>query len=255
MDLALDCFCKAVSMVPNPGEIVAALEKTLPSPIFNALLDKIQQKIQDQSVEYYKLLTPKGSNVKFAESEVPEPGTTSKLKTWIPVAIKDASVGSTLWSESADATAFAYFVKDPKGYCEHCLKKLPESPIACEACEEKLYCSAVCRESSSQSFHAFFCKPPASVENALEDLSQLCAENNSSLPLLLLRYIAFLLSEEFKGNGAANNGPFAHYDHLRPVFRAPSDMDRQESKILRNIFTGVNKNVAECKFTFHARGD
>lgn len=247
MDSALECFCKAVSMVPNPGEIVAALEKTLPPPVFNALLDKIQQRIQDQSADYYRLLTPKGANIKFAESEASEPGTSTKLKIWIPTAARDAPVGSTLWTERADAAAFAHFVRDPRKHCEHCLKPLPASPVACEACNEPLYCSATCREESAQCFHAFFCRPPASVLRALEELHQLCKDNNTSLPLLLLRYIAFLLSEEFKGNGAANNGPFAHYDHLRPVFRAPSDLDRQESKILRSVFVGVNKNVAECK--------
>ena len=47
---ALDYFTKAVSIVPNPGEVVAAFEKMLPPPLFNALLDKIQRKSKPRPV-------------------------------------------------------------------------------------------------------------------------------------------------------------------------------------------------------------
>ena len=81
------------------------------------------------------------------------------------------------------------------------------------------------------------------VESALIELHTLCAETGSSLALLMLRYIALLLSEELRGNGAANNGPFAHYDHLHPVFNAPSDIERKEAKLLRQIFSATNKRL------------
>lgn len=245
MEVALECFSKAVSMVPNPGEVVAALEKTLPPAVFNALLDKIQLLIQGKSTEYYQSLAPAGTSIRFVEDSISEPGTTQKVKVWRPTVTQDAVVGTKLWEETSDASALLWRVDQPDQYCEYCLGGIGETHVACPACHKPLYCSQDCCEQSALVFHAFFCQPSPSTQENIKELERLCKDNESSLALFMLRYVAFLLSEELRGNGAAQNGPFAHYDHLKSVFRAPNDIDRAEAKLLRAIFAGSNKNVAD----------
>ncbi|PJF17134.1 DNA-directed RNA polymerase subunit [Paramicrosporidium saccamoebae] len=244
VEKALDYFSKAVSIVPNPGEVVAAFENTLPRPIFNALLDRIQRDIQVKVGEYFAGLLPTDSKATFAETLIAEPGAEHPSKVWVPNATDDVSVGTTLWEEHADVVALNVEAKGE--HCEHCLRSLHGTHVGCPACDQPLYCSQPCQIKSAEVYHAYFCKAPNAVYSAMNELRQVCKENQSSLALLVLRYVAFLLSEELRGNGAANNGPFAHYDHLRPVFRAPNDIDRTEAKILREIFSSTNKNIVEC---------
>ena len=244
---AVSDFSKAVTIVPNPGEVVAALEKMLPPPMFNALLDKIQKELVVKVGEYFEGITPEGGRVRFREVEESIEGVEgAKGKNWYPYAMKDVQVGEVLWEETADIVS--PLVSNLEGRCEFCMRNLNQvERVACNACQEQLYCSKQCREKSALVYHPFFCKPDAVVSEAMEELKQFGAENGSSMGLLMMRYIAMLLGEELRGNGTANNGPFAHYDHLKPTFNAPTDVDRKEAKILRRIFSASNEQVVQCK--------
>ena len=249
---AVNDFSKAVTIVPNPGEVVAALEKMLPPPMFNALLDKIQKELVVRVGEYFEGITPEGGRVKFSEVEEDIEGVeNTKGKNWYPYAMKDVQVGEVLWEETADIVS--PLISSLEGHCEFCMRNLDQMErVACHACQEQLYCSKQCREKSALVYHPFFCKPDAVVSEAVEELKQFGVENGSSMGLLMMRYIAMLLGEELCGNGTANNGPFAHYDHLKPTFNAPSDIDRKEAKILRRIFSASNEQVVQCKMGFNA---
>lgn len=244
LNQAIDYFSKAVAIVPNPGEVVAAFEKTLPPPVFNALLDRIQRDVQSKVGEYFGGLLTSGK-AKFVEMDTS--GESGGLaKWWYPVAAVDMQIGGILWEEDADVVALVQSVEDRDDHCEHCLTLMEQdNRISCPACDCALYCSQSCQIKSSEAYHTFFCQPPEEVKAAMGQLLALCQENQSSLALLVLRYVAFLLSEELRGNGAANCGPFAHYDHLKPVFRGPNDMDRAEARLLRKIFSSTNQNIVE----------
>lgn len=230
--------------------MVAAFEKTLPPTVFNALLDRIQRDIQIKVGEYFMTLVPVGGPVIFSETSKMEPGTERPIKLWVPMTIRNVTLGETLWTEKADVSSLSVTRKHKREYCEHCLKGLADedqTKYKCPACDAQLYCSEQCCLDSAEIFHCYFCKPSVKVTDALEELYNLCQDTGNSLVMLVLRYVAFLLGEELKGNGAANNGPFAHYDHLRPVFRAPTEFDRLEAKLLRTVFSDTNKNIVDCK--------
>jgi hypothetical protein len=245
MGMAIEYFSKAVSLVPNPGEVVAAFEKTLPPPVFNALLDKIQHDIQVKVGEYFTGLAPVG--VKFVEKLDVEPGTERKIKLWVPIADKDFTLGSTVLSENSDVSVLSINVNDAvEDHCEYCLQSLDGiEGMACPGCGLHLYCSDTCFIKSADVYHCYFCRPSATVVEAMAELHTVCHENRSSLALLVLRYVAFLLSEELRGNGAINSGPFAHYDHLKPVFKSPTEDDKREAHLLRTIFSETNKNIVD----------
>ena len=246
MGAAIEYFSKAVSLVPNPGEVVAAFEKTLPPPVFNALLDKIQHDIQLKVGEYFAGLAPVG--VKFVEKMDVEPGTERKIKVWIPIAEKDFTLGATILNEDSDVSVLSINADNAvEDHCEYCLQNLDDNErMACPGCGLHLYCSDTCFIKSADVYHCYFCRPSATVVEAMSELRTVCHENQSSLALLVLRYVAFLLSEELRGNGAANNGPFAHYDHLKPVFKSPTEDDKLEAHLIRTIFSETNKNIVDC---------
>lgn len=255
---ALDYFSKAVAIVPNPGEVVAAFEKTLPPPLFSALLDRIQVDIHAKIGDYFKSMTPPGGKVAFKEEPTQktngdnksgQEGDVPMRKVFRPYAARSLAVGDRLWEETADVTAPLLDTLDERR-CEYCLcsPQQTDKMVSCPACRRPLFCSESCRDQSLAVLHPFFCQPDETVLEAMEELREHCRENSTSLPLLMLRYIAMLLGEELRGNGAAANGPFAHYDHLYPVFNAPTTMDRQEAKLLRRIFSFSNQEIVECTF-------
>lgn len=248
MRSAVEYFAKAVSFVPNPGEVIGAFEKTLPRPVFSLLLEKIQCDIQLKVREYFEGLLPAGGSAVFAPTTAVEPGSERQVEVWAPAATRAVAVGSGLWEEAADVCSLSVEVADAEAHCEYCLGLLGQQPSSCGACGRVLYCSDLCRAKSQDEYHAYVCnRDDETLSENLTALYSMCRENRSSLALFMLRYVALLLTEELRGNGSANKGPFSHYDHLKPIFRSPSDTDRREAKLIRAIFSLASPNVVDCK--------
>lgn len=242
---AVGYFAKAVGLIAAPGEVLFALEKTLPPPVFELLLQEIQSDIQGKVRGYFDSIFPKSAPVYIKEDTMMDAEFKEMRPVFVPVAKQDIAMGTTLWEEVPDISTLTIGAYTPDA-CEHCFKILADDgKVACPACDAKLYCSEACCSKSGEIYHCYICKAPKEVAAAYDELLTLCRSNKSSLALLILRYISLLLSEELRGNGSANNGPFSHYDHLHPVMKAPSDVDRAEAKLLKRILSPANANVAQ----------
>ncbi len=252
----IDYFCKAVSLVPNPGEVLAAFENTLPPPIFALLIAQMQSKVEARIQDYFARLSREASGladgavgltVAFLPMVEREPGSEQERRTYVPTAAAAIQAGSVVWEEAADVACLS--LAAPAGSaCEHCFAALAEgSLVECALCRAASYCSNECRLKALDAFHVFACNDLLSDrdEGAIARLRGVCGEASAEVPLLVLRYVALLLREELAGNGSNNRGPFEHYDHLRPHFGAPTEGDRAEAKLLRALFGRANENVVE----------
>jgi len=254
MDQAVECFAKAVALVPAPGEVIMALERTLPPPVFGRFLERIQGDIQKKVKAYFKdLLAEKDSPVHFVakEEKAVQDGIKAPL-SWTIRAKKNIPMGTLLWEEAADI--IVPVGKDESIHCENCLRP-SGTEHACDQCQNTFYCSEACLIHSLEGVHGMLLCPALieqgspEAKEALSDLDEHVRKHGSPLPLLMLRYVAMLLGEELRGQGSAAGGPFAHYDHLPPVFVNATGMDGREAKILRTVFSSINANIPECTFS------
>ena len=245
------CFAKAVTLIAAPGEVLFALEKSLPPHLFERLLQEIQSDIQAKVRGYFDSILPKGAPVAIREEIGVDPEFNEMRASFVPYAKQDIPLGATLWEELPDISALTVESFEKLGdCCEHCFTPLQEeegvTTVECPDCHQHLYCSDICREKSRDIFHRYLCGGSKDIRQAYEELIALCHQNKSSLALLLLRYLSLLLTEEMRGNGSANNGPFNHYDHLRPVMKSPTEVERMEVKLLKRILSSSNASMAQC---------
>lgn len=238
LDVAAESFSKAVQMSPNPMEVLAALEQTVPIDAFKAIVTKIQEGSRKKAIEYFERISPKSNSLKFIEdSNITEP---SGMARWVPVAGRNIKEGEVLFEESPDS-----MVNLNETHCDHCFKKLPSSPIQCSHCSGGKYCSDQCLRDAFPASHIFFCRLHEKGEKAIKSLQENSKQNKNSLGLFMVKYVSMLLHEELKGNGAANMGPFANFDRLPQAYRSPSNSDKKEAKLIRSVFTGKNENLSE----------
>lgn len=244
LNRAIEYFSKAISIVPNPGEVIQALQQSIPPAVFTLLIERVQKDLKGKVEEYFKTLDT--SSVTFVHQENASPN------EYCPQAIKDVVKDEVIWKEVADIS----YSTISGSICDSCLSVIEtedtQSPLhGCPLCESKSFswCSERCRISSSPMFHDYFCGQENS--EALESLELLRGEGKI-VPLLITRYVALLLSEEMAGNSVSRiGGPFNHYDHLVPVMKSPSAEDVEEATAIRALFA----NSVLARKTNNAGGD
>lgn len=133
--------------------------------------------------------------------------------------------------------------------CDNCHVKVSTgSTIKCPDCvsHPAYYCSPRCKSTAGQSFHFVTCTKDGAVLDALGRLHDYVKETKSVMPLIMLRYLSILLSEELKGNSSAAGGPFLHFDHLSRVIVVETAMpsDIKEATMLRSIFAIKDQNMS-----------
>lgn len=242
-------FVKALTLVPNPGEILGAFEKTLPEPIFHALLQELQGEVTRKTEKYFAMLAAgaKGAVQFDLVSEVDLLG--KPVKRFAPKAKAAILKGDLVFEEKADVVAWTDILTDPTMFCQNCLAKLGTDGadvVKCDKEEDGLYCSEACKQADFDVYHMYICKAREAAAASLEALHAYCREEaKNGQALLMLRYVALLLTEEIKGNGTAMNGPFVHFDHLPQMYPNPNETDKKEAALIRAIFTVSNDNLAD----------
>lgn len=247
MDGSVALFAKALALVPNPTDILAAFEKSLPEPIFTALLYRLQNEVVLKTDRYYEMLAkPANGRIMFEHSKATD--LLGKVNIiYVPKAKEAISKGTVVFQETANVVGITDLAAHVSDKCAHCFKTLPDAAevVSCEHGDAD-YCSEACKQSDKDSYHTFICNVNPVVAEAVEKLRQYCAERSKSgHGMLMLRYIAMLLCEELKGNGTAVNGPFVHYDHLPQMFPNASETDKEEASLIRAIFSASNDNMAD----------
>lgn len=245
IEKAVDYLMKGLNMIPNPGEILLAFEQTLPEPVFRILLERLQKEGRIRVKEYFDKISSKLPQIAFDSRESKNEVTGHSAERWFMTAARPFEEGDEIFKESSDILIRS--ITSPQ-HCEHCLKDVLECAVCCEKCDQSVYCSTDCRSKAFNEQHCFVCKGEnEQVAKVYQELLNLCKVNKSSAGLLLFKYISLLLNAELQ-NGAAgltSSGPFAHYDHLRPAFRQPNEVDLKEAKLLRSIFTRSNPNMQD----------
>ncbi len=244
LDKAVECFVKACTIVPNPSEIIAAFEKSLPQPVFEAFLMKLQDQVMKRTEKYFELLSDSSNgHIKFTVKDIIDL-LGKPHKQFMPVAKCAIKKGEILYEEKPDIVAITDLSIDPSGYCDFTLKKITDGPSY--KFEDAVYCSEEARVAGIDQYRMYVSEKRPEALNALQSLNKYCKdEAKNGQALLMLRYVSMLLTEELKGNGTAVNGPFAHYDHLPQMFPSPTDADKKEAAIIRSIFTTTEENLAE----------
>lgn len=232
-------------LVPNPTEILGAFEKSLPEPVFTALLYSLQSEALKKTESYYEMLSGLSDGSVRFEPVITQIGG-KPVRHFAPVARKAVKKGEILFEESPGIFCLTDPNADVSKYCDHCLKTLnDEAKVVCEK-DDAGYCSETCKKTSFDVYHMYVCEAREQAAESLKKLREYCqttVKNGSAL--LMLRYVAMLLTEELKGNGAAVNGPFVHFDHLPQMFPAPTEADKEEAAMIRSVFTTSNDNLAE----------
>lgn len=178
IEKAIKYFSKAVGLVPNPGEVLGALEQALPPEIYRRLLATIQSNMLERMKRYFEGLS-NDHPIQFV------PGGRNG-REWIPVAREDIFEGSVVFTEKP------------------ALLFIP-----------------------SNSFP--------------ESLTKHCDSTGSNMALFMYSYVSMLLKEEMLGNGAAQMGPFAHFDHLPQAVRIPTVDDITEAALIRESLGDQNE--------------
>lgn len=239
-------FAKAIALVPNPSEIMAAFEKTLPKPIFSALISTLQGEVVKKTEKYFETLTKAtGGKVAFAiEAYVDQLGNPGRR--FMPKAKVDIAAGETVFEEVPDVVIMDPACDDT-GKCDHDYKQIEEGvALGCEKFGDAKYCSEGCKKAGFEYYHMYTCEARGpDVTKHVDELRDHCKTTGNPVPFLMLHYVSMLLTEEIRGNGSAMNGPFAHYDHLPQAFPEPSDEDRKEAALIRAVFTSANENLAD----------
>lgn len=230
---AVDYFVKAMQIVPAPIEVLAAFKQTLDPQMYRQVERRFQAENLKKAQNYLDQIVVGQDWFRF-ESR----GDETELH-WYPAAIQKIEEGREIFGELPDVAWHA-----DGDRCEQCHGRIAAEPCACDRCGHAVFCSEKCRQAGFASFHIFTCTEPKAFE-AFQKLQAHCKSANAVAPLLMLRYLSILLTEEMKGNGSESGGPFLHYDHLRPVLKNASAAERREAAMIRDVFAVCDKNMVE----------
>lgn len=230
---AVDYFVKATQIVPAPIEVLAAFKQTLDPQMYQQVERRFQAENLKKTQNYLNQIVVGQDWFKF-ESK----GDENELH-WYPVAIQEIEDGREIFGELPDVAWHA-----DGNRCDQCHDRIATESCSCDRCGHAKFCSDKCRQAGFASFHIFTCTEPKAFE-ASKKLQEHCRSASIIAPLLMLRYLSILLTEEMKGNGSESGGPFLHYDHLRPVLKTPSAAERREAAMIRDVFAVCDKNMVE----------
>ncbi len=246
---SLTYFMKAINIVPNPSEVLKAYEQTLPAEIYSQIISALKDENRTKTREYFEKLAPASGAVKFVEREGPKLALTgaSSGMIWTAAAAQDVEDETILMSEEADI-ALCRLQSEP--VCDYCFKSLDEE-VNCKLADLS-FCCSVCMKSAEDSYASSLSNLSGTPAYAYQQLIKIVHETKSFAPVLMLRYVAALLEDELRkqrfdaGDEAVQvSGLFAHYDFLRPAYRAPRDADKAEAMLIRTILSEKNTDVAE----------
>lgn len=238
-------FAKALALVPNPSEIMSAFEKSLNPAVFQEMIKLLQQEMLHKTDKYFeRLAEPAGGRLAFAaatENDILGKG----HRVHRPVAQRALKAGEVVFEEVPDVASLIDLNADMLVYCDNCLKQLGDHTLSCGQ-NDAFYCSPACQKTGIELYHGYVCTTNAAACVALGELRRYCKEvSHSGIALLLLKYVAMLLTEELRGNGATLGGPFDHYDNLPQLFPAPGELETEEARLIRAVFASVNANIAD----------
>lgn len=235
---AIEYFVKAANLVPSPAEVLSAFSQVLDRETYDEVIQHFSQEGLRKQQAYLDAIATGQDCFKFV---IKTPAKVNDEITWSPIATQSIEMGREIFRELPDVAWHS-----PKSSCcDHCHDNLPSDILNCERCGQFNYCSEACRRASLEVYHIFVCRSVNPSSNAFKDLQEYAEKNETVAPLIMFRYLAFLLAEEVKGNGSAVGGPFMHYDHLRPVMKPPSKADKKETELIKSIFAFADANMAE----------
>lgn len=248
-DDSLTYFMKAINIVPNPSEVLKAYEQTLPAEIYSKIIANLKEENLAKTREYFGKLAPESGLVRFVEAEGPKLALTgtSSGTVWSASATQDIEEESILMSEEAD---IALSLKTGS-VCDYCFKPINQEEVNCKLADLS-FCCSVCLKNAEDSYAGALKDLSGTPAYAYQQLVNIVQETKSFAPILMLRYVAALLEDELRKQKADAgdeevqvSGLFAHYDFLRPAYRAPRDSDKAEAMLIRTILSVKNADVAE----------
>lgn len=246
---SLTYFMKAINIVPNPSEVLKAYEQTLPTEVYGKIISALKEENRAKTREYFQHLAPENGTVKFVEGDGPKLALTGSASgnIWTAVAAADVEEETILMSEEAD---IAVSIKSEGGVCDYCFKALDEEPVFHLA--DMNFCCSVCMKNAEETYAASLKTLTGTPAYAYQQLIKVVQETKTFAPILMLRYVAALLEDELRkqkveagSEDVQVSGLFAHYDFLRPAYRAPRDSDKAEAMLIRTILSATNTDVAE----------
>lgn len=232
-DKAVDYFFKALSMIPSPSDILMAFEKSLPKSVFTKILTRMQEEGKVRQREYFTQLAEKCENVTFDLKAETNEATGITVEHWTMKAKRDIPQEAEIIREKPDVSVPALAGIDTGIVTKDFFGSSDSSP-------------AFPNMDLPADFKTFLEELQDTEAHA--KLLEHCRKHNVSIPLLMLRYIALLLIVELQQHSAPSaeiTSFFAHYDHLRPALRQPTDVDVQEASLLRAIFSRKNENISD----------
>jgi hypothetical protein len=242
---AIGYFLKAVLIVPNPSEVVMAYEQTLPASVFQKVMDALKAESENKTSAYFAAIVPESGLMRFEERDGPLLAASGKSvgRHWIPVATKDIPVGACIMSEDADV-ALA-LPPASASVCDFCFQTIEEEQVYVA---DLRYCSKHCSQQAGSFYARYLERLEGTAAYAYQQLVKVVQETRCYAPLLVLRYVGMLLTDELSRQQAKDlerPGLFTHYDHLRPAYRAAKDADRAEAVLIRTILEPSNADVGE----------
>lgn len=257
IDKAIEYFLKAVTLVPNPTQVIMAYEKTLPAEIFKRIIYELEAENKKKIKSYFLNLAPESGLIHFEEVEglkfvTPVGSENASHKQWSAIATSYISEGTVLMSEESDIALCT--LKDSQSLCDFCFKEVEESDKLLFISDLK-YCSKFCLEKAHATYGKYFENLTGTSAYSYQQLVNVVTETKCYAPLLMLRYVATLLEDErskqqsldvaFDSQEIEKYHLFSHYDCLRPAYRAPRDSDCAEAMLIRKILQPQNNDIGE----------
>lgn len=226
-------------MIPSPTDILMAFEKSLPPKVFTKLMTRLHETAKNRQKEYFEALGAQNEYIDFAIRSITNEATGTTSEYWVMRAKEDIGAGVELLVEKPDVAAPTLLGMENGFVTKDAFGSLDSDFVIPGQID-----GGVPKE-----FQNFLKDLQGKASDGYQKLLDYCKKQQTSVPILMLRYISILLLMELKQQ--CSEAPvisnellsfFSHYDHLRPAMRSPNDLDIKEATMIREIFSKKNEN-------------
>lgn len=246
MENGIQCFYKALCLLPNPTELLTILQNTIPPTVFKQLLQLISDTSMKRIITYFRSIIPEGSAIEIRPTETKING--QDIPMFSIFAANDFHQYQVIYQESPIISVTSPY-NHTSECCDNCYTRITKERVSCIKCHAQ-YCSDACLSNASNTYHPLLCSDSPTKE--LFDYSV-----DHPYVLLVARYMSTIFLEQLKAIKSLSQGTsydptnsiVSHFEYMRYYGQTPSSLDEKEAAIIRHVFKGHVPELEESLST------